>query len=62
MITAGRLIESTNKPRLIKSDRGWVCVGLTRKRWFEQQYNVARHGPTPASAYHAWLYESGRAS
>jgi hypothetical protein len=47
-----RFIEATNKPRLLKQGRAWLCMGM-RRRWISRKF-VMKFGDTPHSAYEAW--------
>ena len=52
-------IEVTEKPRLIKSGAGWICVGMVRPRWWRfwaEPAIITWHGDNPWIAWHGWTF------
>ena len=55
MSAHGRLIFAKYKPRILRHDRMWICVGLRRARWWWQSDSVVmRYGLSPQNAFSTW--------
>ena len=59
MAEEGRCVQVDYKPRLLKCERGWLCVGLKRTVpawWFPRRVSplVQANGSSPEEAYALW--------
>lgn len=55
-----RYVAVSEKPRIVKTECGWMCFGLTKKAWcFGSQQTIIRYGVNPLMAFNTWLSEAG---